>query len=268
MGVRDWSFARQADSPDARPPGRSPGEGRTFAHLKERLADRYDIELTWDNFDELNKAAANSPLILDYQTRFEDSDLRIFYYQEKAILAFYNTRNHHLNSVLPYSDDRWRLVPMTMRPREAMAASMSLRDRNWLPAHARDNGSTGVQVYRGPASSAAVAKPADPMPWLQPTAEQAAEAKPETKTSVPPLRAPASEEELALAEKTAPPAPTPLPLEAPVAAVPTPPAPTPQTPEARIKELEQLLSWAYFRSLKKGDTELGEAIQKVLMEGV
>lgn len=247
MGAaRSWAFAQQADAPDLPPPGRTPGEVRTYLHLKERLADRYNIELTWDNFNDVNHAANNGPLILNYPTRYTDTDLRVFHYEGQTILAFYNFRNHHLTSVLPLSDMRWKLVPMEMRPREAMAKTMRLDDQNWLPAHVRT-------------PAVVIAKPVLAIPRGQEDDRVNREPSLVTINETLPLSSFATRQ---------------APMQQPAAATKnTEPPMTTETvkpsPESvlkdRVQTLEKLLSWAYFRSLKKGDSELTEAIQKVLM---
>jgi hypothetical protein len=275
--ARNWDFARQADAPELPPPGRSPGEARAYQHLKERLADRYGIELTWDNFDEVNRAANDGPFILDYQARHEDTDLRVFRYQGQNILAFYNTRNHHLNTVLPLSDLRWRGVPVELRPREAMAKTTRLEDQNWLLAHARDHGN-GIKVFPGvtPATGDGL-PPRGPLQASQPHVEAAEDAlasqPPEARVTVvvPELRNTMTPppDALSTTGRITPPTLTAQPAAAPqnTEPLPVPPASGPKTPAERLEQMEKLLSWAYFRSLKKGDVELSEAIRAVLMEG-
>ena len=260
--ARSWDFAQQADAPELPPPGRTPGEARTFLHLKERLADRYGIELTWDNFDEVNRAANDGPFILDYEARYEDTDLRVFRYLDQNILAFYNKRNHHLNSVLPFSDLRWRGVPMELRPREALAKTMRLEDQNWLPAHARalptPTAKPAEPVIPGPSTTGRLT-PSEPARATVVILEPAKDFRDFARKPPVPLAPSAPMQQPAAAhQNTEPPMPEPAPV---------PPAVEPKTPAERLEQMEKLLSWAYFRSLKKGDAELSEAIRVVLMEG-
>lgn len=112
-------------------------EDRHFAHVRERMKDRYGWELTREGFVALNAASNSTPLRLNHQARIPGTELRFFYYEGMAILGFYRVDLKRMTSVLPFEDLRWRLVPLEHRPRQALAKTMQFGDRNWLPGHAR-----------------------------------------------------------------------------------------------------------------------------------
>jgi len=98
--------------------GRYPRERKAFEHVKERLWERYRIVLDWDGFDAMNHQATTAALRVNHQARIPGTELRFFYYLGHPFLVFFNLTDNRIGSVLPYSDIRWRYVPVEHRPPE------------------------------------------------------------------------------------------------------------------------------------------------------
>lgn len=112
-------------------------DGRVFAHLQERLASRYGVNLDWPAFDALHRAAQTSCLRLDCPTKVPGNELRFFHWDGVPMLGWFRVQTKRVITVLPYEDYRWRLVPLELRPREAVARTLRFSDQNWLPVASR-----------------------------------------------------------------------------------------------------------------------------------